>query len=186
MWQMQSLAGKFLLSSPHMLDGNFARTITLMIEHDHQGAMGVVLNRPSLMPVKKAWQRYSDKPCSVDDVIYEGGPCPGPLLALHTNGDLSMATVCEGVQFTSDPDQMDVLVETGEQPMRLIVGYAGWGAAQLESELARSDWMFATATAADVFSDNPSLWARLAKPHLNKIGLPSVNPIAIPTDPSMN
>ena len=183
---MSSLIGQFLLSSPHMSDGNFAHTITLMIEHNEQGAMGVVINCPTEMTVERAWERYSESPCAIDDVIYDGGPCPGPLLALHDNADLAMAQICTGVLFTSDPDQIEELVKYSKQPLRLLIGYAGWCGGQFESELARNDWIITPASAQDVFSDDPAHWAKLVKPNLNKIGLPNVNPISIPTDPSMN
>ncbi len=183
---MKSLKGQFLLSSPQMTDGNFARSMVLMIEHDEDGAMGVIVNHPSLMPVKQAWVKIADGPCEIDDVIYEGGPCPGPVLGLHCDPDASMLEICDGVHFTSDPRELSRLVRRDSQPLRLIVGYAGWAPIQLESELARRDWMVVPATAETIFSTDDSLWARLTKPRLNDIGLPSMNPDAIPIDPSMN
>ena len=74
------LAGHFLVASRYLRDPNFAQSVVLMIHHDHQGAMGVVINRPSDKTVREVWEMIGNDPCDRDEPIFVGGPVPGPLV----------------------------------------------------------------------------------------------------------
>jgi len=82
---VESLQGHLLIASPHLADPNFARTVVLMVQHSDQGALGVVLNRPTSKTVKELWKEVGDAPCHTEAPVCLGGPVSGPLMAVHTN-----------------------------------------------------------------------------------------------------
>jgi putative transcriptional regulator len=178
---MTTIAGQFLLASPRMIDGNFARCVVLMIQHDDESAMGVIVNRPTSVDLTDG-----DLPPGLGGLLFAGGPCPGPLMAIHTHVSASQIEVAQGVHFTADPEHLAWLAAHGDDPLRIIVGYAGWSPGQLEGEITRDDWMVTPATGEAVFSNDPNLWSKLVRPRLTDIGLPSTHPGAIPSDPSVN
>ena len=80
----KSLTGHFLVASRYLRDPNFAQSVVLMIHHDHQGALGLVINRPSDKSVREVWEMIGNDPCDREDRIYVGGPVPAPLVAIHS------------------------------------------------------------------------------------------------------
>jgi putative transcriptional regulator len=182
----RSLQGHFLVASPHLPDPNFHRTVVLMVQHDEQGALGLVLTRPTGSTIGELWESIAKNPCNCTRVVDQGGPVRGPLMALHTDVMCADSEVLPGVYFASREEYLERIVQQTEQPFRLFVGYSGWGAGQLESELAAGGWLTTPATAEDVFSDADDLWRRIAA----RIGLEilgsAVNVKHLPPDPSMN
>ena len=71
---MNSLRGQFLIASPHLPDSNFYRSVVLMIQHDDEGAFGVILNRPTENTVSEIWEMITDEPCESLQPINLGGP----------------------------------------------------------------------------------------------------------------
>ncbi len=183
---MESLAGQFLIASPHLPDPNFYRSVVLMIQHNEEGAFGVILNRPTDKTAGEVWELFSDEPCSPEQPIYLGGPVAGPLIALHTESASSEAQILRGVHLTTDRSNLATLICRGAEPLRLFVGYAGWGAEQLEGELEVGGWLTLPANRQDVFSDHNTIWNRVA----SRIGLdilsPTIRRHPVPDDPSVN
>ena len=91
-------------------DPNFVHSVVLMIHHDQGGAMGVVINRPSEKTVREVWEIIGNDPCDRDDLIYMGGPVPGPLVALHSIEPLSDHEVLPGLYVSTHCDALDVIV----------------------------------------------------------------------------
>jgi putative transcriptional regulator len=137
---MKSLEGHLLIASPRLLDPNFFRTVVLMVRHDEDGALGLVLNKPSSKSVRELWEQISSTPCEHNRLIHIGGPVSGPLMALHDEPSLSEVEVLPGVYFTSDSQQIEELIARKGVELTLFYGYAGWGEGQLESELATGSW----------------------------------------------
>ena len=131
----KSLTGHFLVASRYLRDPNFARCVVLMIHHSDEGAMGVVLNRPSDKSVREVWEMIGNDPCDRDDLIYIGGPVPGPLVAVHALEAFSEREVLPGLYVSTHRDALDLIVRKQDHPCRLYSGNAGWGAGQLEGEL---------------------------------------------------
>jgi putative transcriptional regulator len=126
----ESLAGQLLLASPSLLDPNFMRTVVLIGMHSEEGAMGVVLNRPSTVTVAEALD-----------------PSPAGLLVLGRIG------------FPAPDSGIEELAEATAR-RRVFAGYAGWGEGQLDAEVASGDWIAHTAMPEDVFTDVPEeLWS---------------------------
>ncbi len=189
---MSQLKGKFLVAAPKLLDGNFVRTVILMVDHSDSGALGLIVNRPTGLTIQELWAQVqattqdATGPCILDDTVCQGGPCTGTLMALHTEESLAQILVVPGVYFSSQIDQLSSLVGTDAGPIRIYYGYAGWGKGQLEKEMETGSWLIADATADLVFSNPKNLWDALVKLHFESLGLRHINPRFIPPDPSMN
>jgi len=155
---MESLQGQLLLASVRMDDPGFARTLILMLEHQPQGSMGLILNRSTHRNVHELWSQVSDQPCFHDGELFQGGPCEGPLMALHTVEALSDAQPLAGVFLTHESDKIEQLVGESPQPLRLINGYSGWAAGQLEAELDQGVWQLCRGSQTLIFHDPASAW----------------------------
>lgn len=155
---MESLAGKLLIAVPGLSDPNFSRTVVLMVQHDEDGAFGLVLNRPGSEPVAAVWERMTGDPCPVDRPVLIGGPVAGPLMAIHASPVHAEHEIAPGVWFSGHRDHLAALVAEAGEPLLILGGYAGWGPEQLETELAEGSWEVTDATASLVFADSATLW----------------------------
>ena len=183
---MKSLKGHFLVASPHLADPNFYRSVVLIVQHDEEGAFGVVLNRPTNNTVADLWDLIGQMPCDNQQPVNVGGPVSGPLVAIHSDFAQSELEISQGVYFSSAKDSIIHIVSEPRGPFRLFVGYSGWAAGQLDNELEVGGWLTEPATHDDVFSDQSDLWNRVAR----RIGLDILAPTfkhkIVPDDPSMN
>jgi putative transcriptional regulator len=180
---MESTQGKVLLASPRLSDPNFAGSVVLMIQHNDQGALGLILNRPLQISVKQACEQSLGEPCEVEGVLHQGGPCEGPLMVLHGNETVKDADVFPGVFFTTEKTKIESLLKTQLGMARYFVGYAGWSPGQLEAEMEVESWLIAEAQPAYVFEDQANLWLTLVRQRL--LGQ-WIDPSKIPDDPSVN
>ncbi len=144
---MDSTQGKLLLASPRLADPNFARSVVLMIQHNDQGALGLILNRPLQISVRQACEQSLGEPCEVDGLLHQGGPCEGPLMVLHGNEMVKDADVLPGVFFTTEKSKIESLLKNQLAVARYFVGYAGWSPGQLEAEMEMESWIVADAAA---------------------------------------
>lgn len=161
-----SLRGKFLIAAKHLNDPNFVRTVVLVIDHTDDGAMGVVINRPSSVSVSNALAEHFDIG-DCDQPVFLGGPVePSALFVLHNRGDLDPAEteLLDGLYMGSSAEAFESVLRTAaedcpEVQFRVYSGCAGWGPGQLEGEIARSDWFEVPADAATLFADDPyDIW----------------------------
>ena len=160
---MDSLSGKLLVAAPRLNDPNFSRTVVLMVEHDRGGALGLVLNRPGNQALDSIWDELVDGACPHDLTVMVGGPLEGPLLALHADSSSAERGIVPGVFLAMRKDLVVSLVVDGSRPLRVFAGYSGWGAGQLDAELAADDWGIAEATSELVFGDIDSMWQRATR-----------------------
>jgi putative transcriptional regulator len=158
---MDTLQGQFLIASSKLADPNFFRTVVLIVRHNEEGAMGMVVNRPASLTVREVWEKVGGAGCETDEHLHVGGPCPGPLMALHERIDLADLEVGSGMYFTADPESIAQLVVHSNLAVRYFAGYAGWGPGQLEQELASGAWHVAPAATEQVFRTDESLWEKL-------------------------
>ena len=180
--EMKSLKGQLLLASAQLVDPNFSRTVVLLVEHDQQGAFGVILNRPSDRTVGDIWDD-SEKP---NQRINVGGPVQGPLMALHGKAAFAEAEIISGVYLAANRACLDELVRQADTQFRLFSGYAGWGAGQLEYELKQGGWILAQAKEAFVLDFVNDLWKQVGKEVTNTVLGSGARIKHFPSDPSLN
>jgi putative transcriptional regulator len=160
---MTSLRGHFLIASPELNDPNFRQAVVLMVQHGDDGALGLILNRPADTTIRQVWEKVSDEPCQRDQTLYVGGPCQGPLMAVHTADELSDEAVLPGVHFSAQPDNLVSLVGQAEGEIRFFIGFAGWSPGQLEAELEGGSWRVVPAKCEQVFAPPTDLWVLLMR-----------------------
>ena len=158
---MESVRGRLLVATPTLLDPNFRQTVLLMLEHHDEGALGVVLNRPSQLKVRSAIKEWGTA-VARPRVVFVGGPVsPSSVIALA-----SVALDDAGqhwsqvigrigtVDLERKPDDVAGLDET-----RIFAGYAAWAPGQLEAELAQDSWFVLNHAGTDPFAPDPDrLW----------------------------
>ncbi len=209
--------GRLLVAAPTLEDPNFFRTVVLLLAYDPDGALGVVLTRPSETPVAEivpSWALHASAP----GVLFAGGPVQenaaicvghhedaslGSELDLDLDLDLGamgQATLDDGeldsdddafggyspltsklgtVDLHREPDDITVAL----RGLRVFQGYAGWGAGQLDAEIAESAWFVVEGGAPDVLTPEPELlWERVLRRQGGWLSILSRHPV----DPSLN
>jgi putative transcriptional regulator len=180
---MESARGQLLIAGPTLLDPNFQRTVVLMIEHSPEGALGLVLNRPSESYVSEVASELEEL-FTADSQVFIGGPVhPGGLIVLARFREPEGAAVLSfqdvGILRAELPvdDPPDLLA------VRAFAGHAGWGPGQLEDELERGDWILEPALVGDAFTEAPEdLWSTV----LSRKGGSYALVARMPPDPSVN
>ncbi len=184
---MESLVGHLLVATPMLRDPNFDRTVVLLVAHENGGALGVVLNRATEVPVHEVlggWGGVATEP----SVVFEGGPVQPEAaicLARVRNGttELHGFSRVQGtlgtIDLTRDPDNMrDQLLD-----VRVFAGYAGWAPGQLEEEIASGSWLTFASLPGDAFTQRPDdLWATV----LRRQGGMHAAIAFYPSDPTLN
>ena len=160
---MESMTGQLLVATPGLKDPNFDRTVVLLVAHEPGGALGVVLNRATEVPVSEVlgeWGGLARDPA----VLFEGGPVQpesaiclarmrGP--ARRIKGFHQVSGSIGTVDLSVDPDRLrDSLIG-----IRVFAGYSGWSPGQLEEEISSGSWFVLDALPGDAFVDRPDdLW----------------------------
>ena len=177
----ESLRGSLLIAAPQLLDPNFRRTVVLIAEHSDEGAMGVILNRPSGMAVADAAPEL-EAMVGAETPIFAGGPVQptsGVVLAEVVESD---EPIFDDVVLVPGLGELADVID-GADRIRVFAGYAGWGPGQLEGEIERDDWFVDPARADDVFAeDAESLWAMVLERKGGQFALVA----RMPDDPSLN
>jgi putative transcriptional regulator len=180
----ESLSGQLLLASPSLQDPNFKRAVVLIGAHSDEGAMGVVLNRPSNATVGELVPQL-EPAVGDEETVYVGGPVqPNSIVFLAEFLDPEPAglLVLGRIGFPTPEADLDELAEATAR-RRVFAGYAGWGSGQLDAELDDGDWIAHPALPDDVFSEDPTeLWSRV----LARKGGAYVLIARMPLDPSLN
>lgn len=161
------LKGRLLVANPALPDVNFHRAVVLLLDHGEEGAVGVVLNRPSTTEVGDAvpqWEALAAEP----PVLFVGGPVQQEAaICLAEVGGAEDGEAWRRVM--GELGTLDLAAGEGDlqghvQRIRVFAGYAGWGTGQLETELAAGAWFVADARPEDVLSEEPGLlWRRVLK-----------------------
>lgn len=175
-----------LVATPELLDPNFAESVVLMARHDEEGAFGLVLTQPLETSVDRAWEQVSDVPCHHNGPLYCGGPCPGPLTAIHTQEFLLEMEILSNLYASMRSDHLEQLVVHTETPVRFFAGLSGWAPGQLEAELLTGSWQICQATPDHVFSYDENLWETVRSQIASSAVLDSLGIKHKPADPSVN
>jgi putative transcriptional regulator len=160
MSDVTSLQSHLLIASPDLPEP-FERAVVLLVRHTEEGALGLILNRRTTASLLEAWEQVSDVPCHRDGMIFLGGPCEGPLVALHTDEFLLELEVANGLYFCGGKEKLETLVTRADgPPAKFFAGYSGWSPGQLENEIRRGSWSVMPAKLEHVFGSEDELWLR--------------------------
>jgi len=179
---MESLKGHLLLANGSLFDPNFRRTVVFLAEHSEEGAMGVVLNRPSEILVADAVPPLADV-VGGDEPLYIGGPVqPSDVLVMATFEDPGLPeVVADGVGFLSG--EIDETSFAAVRDVRVFAGYSGWGSGQLEFEMTEDSWITEPALFEDAFTVDPEgLWSAVLRRKGGQFALLAT----MPYDPQLN
>jgi len=176
------LQGKLIVSSPSLIDPNFRKTVVLIAHHDEEGALGLVLSRPSDVAAAEAVPVLDGLP-GAEDPVFVGGPVQPDafmVLAEFEDVDDAAAPIIDGLGFMpADAEPADLAIKR----LRLFAGYSGWGSGQLEDELAEDSWIVVDAAADDAFADDPDvLWRTVVQRKGGSFSLME----NMPFDPGLN
>ncbi|GHA95650.1 MULTISPECIES: YqgE/AlgH family protein [Streptomyces] len=199
MTEVSSLTGRLLVATPALADPNFDRAVVLLLDHDEEGSLGVVLNRPTPVGVGDilaSWAGLTGEP----DVVFQGGPVsldsalgvaviPGdegapPGSRLRTGGGEPIGwRRVHGAICLVDLDAPPELLAAALGSLRIFAGYAGWGPGQLETELTDGAWYVVESEPGDVSSPRPeNLWRAVLRRQRSELAMIAT----YPDDPSLN
>ncbi len=185
-------AGRLLVATPLLGDPNFRRTVILIVEHEEtEGTLGVVLNRPTQIPVGRVLEQWTGL-VTDPSVVFKGGPvAPTSPLALALvpgkeepvgwralDGAPSLARL--GLLDLDTPPR---LLAPAIQSLRVYAGYAGWSPGQLQAEIDEGAWHVITAEPGDIFAASPdTLWRMVLRRQEGEIAFLAT----YPDDPGLN
>ena len=157
---MTSTRARLLVATPELVESNFHRSVVLVLEHNDDGALGVVLNRPRLVSGGDAVPQWADR-LAFPSRLHSGGPVSEDSvigLALGPAGGIDGLSPLLGqlgvVDLHRSPEELPDV-----EPVRLFAGYSGWSAGQLEAELLAGGWIVVDALPEDALTPSPEeLW----------------------------
>ena len=181
---VESLRGNLLIAGPSLQDPNFWRTVVLVVEHSEDGALGLVLNRPSESTVGDAVPQLSELADAEDEVLVGGPVGQSAVIVLADFEDPDEAALIAfdnvGVLGGGEPATP---AGSGLRRARVFAGHSGWGPGQLDGELERGDWIIEPARYSDAFTSEPDeLWTEV----LERKGGSYALVARMPPDPSLN
>jgi putative transcriptional regulator len=181
---VESLRGRLLVAGPALLDPNFARSVVLIGDHDEEGALGVILNRPLPVTVGDAAAPLAALVGS-GDPIFQGGPVQpqaAVVLAEFERVEDAGLIAFDSIGFLMG--ELDEEVTGRLRRARVFAGYAGWGPGQLEMELQEEGgWIVEPALPTDPFTDEPEqLWSSVLRRKGGRYAMLATMPL----DPSTN
>ena len=158
-------AGKLLVASRSLRDPNFAQTVVLLVKYDERGALGLILNRRTNVPLSQVLDLQAAKNRSAP--IYLGGPVdPSAVFGLYQSPVKinNAENIFSGLYLISDKDLFEKVLSSRPAPnvFHVYLGYAGWAPGQLQAEVESGAWYVFPAETAAVFNSDPnSLWSKM-------------------------
>ncbi|MFD5428983.1 YqgE/AlgH family protein [Streptomyces sp. NPDC127084] len=186
MTEVSSLTGRLLVATPALADPNFDRAVVLLLDHDEEGSLGVVLNRPTPVVVGdilEPWASLAGEP----GVVFQGGPVSldsalGIAVIPGDEGPLGWRRVYGAIGLV-DLEAPPELLASALGSLRIFAGYAGWGPGQLEDELTEGAWYVVESEPGDVSAPRPeSLWRAVLRRQRGELAMVAT----YPDDPSLN
>jgi putative transcriptional regulator len=184
---MQSLKGHLLIATPQLNAPLFARSVILMLDHNEQGAIGVILNQPISTQVSDFAGKIFEEDFEWRKNLHLGGPVPGSLIVVHALDGLADSEIVPGVYVTFDASLVQTIIRQRPEPSLIIANYSGWGPGQLEGEFNWDSWITLPATSDNVFWESEKdLW-RVVSNEVNARRLTEFLGLRnVPVDPGLN
>lgn len=172
-----SFQGSLLIASPLLVEPTFHRTVVLLLEHDDDGAMGLILNRPSQHQVVDHLPEWA---VAVPDpgLVFVGGPVEPEVAIGLTSSGIGGSTSVPGLAMLD----LDGVPSEGLDSVRIYSGYSGWSSGQLEMEIADGAWYVVPAAPDDVFGRSEGMWSRILRRQEGRLAILA----SFPPDPSLN
>ncbi len=156
------MRGKLLVATPSLSDPNFVRSVVFILEQNDEGALGLILNRPSDVAVDDPLAGWSDFAARPKRVFFGGPVEREAVICLARVGsaiDSNAFTAVLGNLGTLDVSRIPAETDADVESIRVFAGYAGWGSGQLAEEIAAGGWFIVDSQPGDLFADNPDrLW----------------------------
>jgi putative transcriptional regulator len=157
--------GRFLVANRSLRDPSFVETVILLVDYDANGALGVVVNRPTEVPLTAALPEVEELR-KRKDLVFLGGPVARDrmVILLRTSAEPPQSVqVFDKVFATGSLSALRRSISHGDA-VRAYAGYAGWGPGQLDAEVARGDWLIGPADSKAIFDDSPDdMWSRFVE-----------------------
>lgn len=167
--RLRTAPGSFLAASPDLRDPNFMHAVVLIGEHGDQGAYGLIVNRPSPVTLDLLLPEHPVLG-SIAFPVWAGGPVGlDTLQFVHRAGEeVGGVPLAEGLSLGGDLEALAALIEReregAREAVRLFVGYSGWGAGQLDAELAGGSWLPAPGSPGLVFAEEEAAtWRKVVR-----------------------
>lgn len=181
-------AGRLVVATPSLTDPHFEHSVVLLLDHDEQGSLGVILNRPTPVPVESVLSGWGDETVE-PSVIFEGGPV-SPDAALAVAGVAGEGPADPlgfrrlfGAIGVLDLDTPRELLDPRLVRLRIFAGYAGWTAGQLTAEIEEGSWHVLESHPGDPFDARPErLWSEVLRRQPGSLAWISTKP----ADPTLN
>lgn len=160
--------GMLLVADPKLSNSYFGESVILIAQHNPQGSMGVIINRPTKLPLSPLLPDIRELQ-GRDDILYQGGPVfPQSIVMLFGAQDQLPFSerILDGIQFSTDLRTIVGFLDRDgpKEEFRAYSGYSGWGPGQLLGELERGDWRVVQGFSEDVFNENPhSIWETMIR-----------------------
>ncbi len=184
---MQSLKSHLLIAAPQLDALLFAQSVILMLDHNQDGAMGLILNQPINTVITDLAGKIFEADFEWDKPLHLGGPVPGSLIVLHTLAGMGDDEIIPGVFVTLDAALVQQIIRQRPEPSLVIANYSGWGPGQLEGEFNWDSWITLPATRDHVFwTGEKDLW-KVVVGEVNAIKLSEFLRLKTrPADPRLN
>lgn len=176
--------GALLISEPFNPEPSFKRSVILMSQHNAQGSIGFIINKPTQLLVHEALEDFPES----DAIIYWGGNLKtDSIYYIHSIADLPGANkICQGIYWGGDYAQLKVMIESGEvdvDDIKFIAGFCAWNPGELDQEVEQESWWLSIADAYSVFVEEPTvIWGNVLQRMGHVYGILN----DFPVDPEMN
>ena len=159
-----SISGMLLVATPKISEGLFQQSVCLVVDHGENGAAALLLNRPMVLPDTKSLNLENELPSVsgslVKNRLHFGGPCSGPLVAIHDQAQFGDAGGGNGIYLAADIGKVKLAAESAADHFRLVIGHSLWQKGQLEQEIREGHWYVIPALPDVVFASDDEMWGR--------------------------
>ena len=177
--------GTLLVASPALYETPFRKAVVLVVQNNHDGTFGVVLNRPATDAIKYAWHELTGSHKG-DRNIVQGGPIGGPVFAIHQQRAIAELQMPSGICVTTQSDKFPQIINQTESNYRIVFGVAGWNNDQLFQEISDGLWYQLDGNPEQVFDESDFMWEKSLRRYGRHVLADVIGLNKLPIDPLLN